>query len=75
AAESKDWFGSAVRLADADGDGRADLVATAYGENDAAGALWVLRGTASGLTTKGARTVSARQVGLRGQSNFGGTLA
>jgi hypothetical protein len=75
AAESRDWFGSAVRLADVDGDGRADLVATAYGENDACGALWVLRGTAWGLTTKGARTVSARQVGLRGQSNFGWPLA
>ncbi|MFE6157799.1 FG-GAP and VCBS repeat-containing protein [Streptomyces sp. NPDC056486] len=53
-AESGDVFGGSVRLLDVTGDGRADLVAGAPGENLSAvvngGAVWLLRGTASGVT-------------------------
>ncbi|MFF7265847.1 FG-GAP repeat protein [Streptomyces sp. NPDC008159] len=41
-----------------DGDGRADLVTTAYGENDAAGALWVPRGTAVSVPPQRSRPSS-----------------
>ncbi|WP_286255341.1 FG-GAP-like repeat-containing protein [Streptomyces graminofaciens] len=74
-AESQDWFGTAVRLVDLDKNGKADLVATAEGENDAKGAVWVLRGTAKGLTTKGAKSISAGAFGLRGEVNFGWPIA
>ncbi|MFD9114463.1 FG-GAP and VCBS repeat-containing protein [Streptomyces bottropensis] len=75
AAESQDWFGTAVRLVDLDKNGKAELVATAGGENDAKGAVWVLRGTATGLTTKGAKSISAGDVGLGGQPILGWTIA
>ncbi|MEU0256357.1 FG-GAP-like repeat-containing protein [Streptomyces sp. NPDC006184] len=51
--EQGDAFGSAVRLVDADGNGRADLVVGAPGENTKAGAVWVLRGTTTGITPSG----------------------
>ncbi|MEU3742402.1 FG-GAP-like repeat-containing protein [Streptomyces sp. NPDC032198] len=54
AAESGDVFGGSVRLLDATGDGKADLIAGAPGENLGTvvngGAVWLLRGSASGLT-------------------------
>ncbi|GGU75433.1 hypothetical protein GCM10010260_04430 [Streptomyces filipinensis] len=53
AGESGDWFGTAVRLVDADHDGRADLAVGAPGENTKAGAVWVLRGTSAGITPTG----------------------
>ncbi|WP_428957278.1 FG-GAP and VCBS repeat-containing protein [Streptomyces sp. cg35] len=53
-AESGDVFGASVRLLDVTGDGKADLVAGAPGENLGSvvngGAVWQLRGAASGLT-------------------------
>ncbi|MBL1096070.1 VCBS repeat-containing protein [Streptomyces sp. 205] len=62
--EKQDHFGSAVRLADVNGDGRTDLAASAKGEDFTAGATadgaaWVLRGSASGLTTEAATSFSA----------------
>ncbi|MDX3831040.1 FG-GAP-like repeat-containing protein [Streptomyces europaeiscabiei] len=74
-AETQDGFGSAVRLIDLDKNGKAELVTTAPGEN-AKGALLVLKGTASGLTTKGAKSITAANVGLKGTANsFGAHLA
>ncbi|WP_338897034.1 FG-GAP and VCBS repeat-containing protein [Streptomyces sp. TG1A-60] len=64
AAEANDFFGSAVRLADLDGDGRADLSVGAAGENDANGALWSLRGSSSGVTTTGALSFGPSAVGV-----------
>ncbi|MFI2208346.1 FG-GAP-like repeat-containing protein [Streptomyces sp. NPDC020141] len=49
-AEKRDLFGSATKSADLNGDGRAELIVGAEGENDAAGALWILRGTSAGPT-------------------------
>ncbi|MET9903826.1 FG-GAP-like repeat-containing protein [Streptomyces sp. NPDC006446] len=53
-AEAGDLFGGSARLLDVTRDGKADLVAGAPGENLGAvvngGAVWLLRGTASGIT-------------------------
>ncbi|MEU6819008.1 FG-GAP and VCBS repeat-containing protein [Streptomyces atriruber] len=53
-AESGDVFGGSVRLLDVTGDGKADLVAGAPGENLGSvvngGAVWLLRGATGGLT-------------------------
>ncbi|MET7439668.1 FG-GAP-like repeat-containing protein [Streptomyces sp. NPDC005568] len=54
AAESGDVFGGSTRLLDMTGDGKADLIAGAPGENLGTivngGAVWLLRGSTSGLT-------------------------
>ncbi|MFF9899691.1 hypothetical protein [Streptomyces longispororuber] len=50
--EKNDRFGHATALLDVTGDGRADLAASSAHENADAGALWSLRGTATGLTAK-----------------------
>jgi hypothetical protein len=68
--EAGDHFGSAVSLADTDGDGRADLAVAANGEgittagNYEDGADWVLRGAAGGLTASGVVSFHAQSVGL-----------
>ncbi|MEW2165676.1 FG-GAP-like repeat-containing protein [Streptomyces sp. NPDC007084] len=53
-AERGDLFGGSTRLLDMTGDGRTDLIAGAPGEDLGTvvngGAVWLLRGTASGLT-------------------------
>ncbi|MFF3643072.1 FG-GAP-like repeat-containing protein [Streptomyces sp. NPDC002564] len=75
-AETSDFFGGAVRLADADGNGRAELVAGAYGENDGDGAVWLFKSTASGVTASGAKSLSGTGVGgPAGASYFGDGLA
>jgi hypothetical protein len=68
--EDYDAFGQSVRLVDLDKNGKADLVVGAGGENGY-GALTVLRGSASGLTTTGAKFLSARDVSLKGDASFG----
>ena len=66
-AEANDRFGSAVRLLDVNGDGKADLTVGAPGEaiGDAAeaGAIWYLPGTADGLTATGSFDVNPGTVG------------
>ncbi|CAL9316113.1 hypothetical protein SUDANB51_02738 [Streptomyces sp. enrichment culture] len=62
AAETADAFGKAVHLADANGDGLADLAAGAPGENGNAGSVWYFR---SGPTTV---------VSPNGTTAFGNTL-
>ncbi|MYQ35842.1 hypothetical protein GTW65_33310 [Streptomyces sp. SID4956] len=79
-AEADDWFGSAVDLTDLDGDGMADVTIAAKGEDVLAGSVrdgadWVLRGSAAGLTTTGATSFSAQDVGLtHPDAEFGSVL-
>ncbi|MFI2505657.1 integrin alpha [Streptomyces sp. NPDC018972] len=79
-AEADDWFGSAVDIADLDGDGAADLTIAAKGEDVFAGSVrdgadWVLRGSATGLTTTGATSFSAQDFGLtHPNAEFGSVL-
>ncbi|WP_327430322.1 FG-GAP and VCBS repeat-containing protein [Streptomyces sp. NBC_01236] len=53
-AEYNDFFGTSVLLTDVTGDGKADLLAGADGENSGAGLITFLKGSASGITTSGA---------------------
>jgi hypothetical protein len=69
AAEAGDHFGSSVRLRDINGNGRADLVVGAYGEDVVSGgyddgAAWVLRGVTTGLTSSYATSFSAPDFGF-----------
>ncbi|MFE2277879.1 VCBS repeat-containing protein [Streptomyces sp. NPDC059454] len=79
-AEADDWFGSAVDIADLDGDGTADLTVAAKGEDVLAGSVrdgadWVLRGSAAGPTTIGATSFGARDFGLtHPDAEFGSVL-
>ncbi|MFF9085401.1 FG-GAP-like repeat-containing protein [Streptomyces sp. NPDC014991] len=61
--EQGDAFGSAVRLVDADGNGRAELAVGAPGENAKAGAVWVLRGTTTGITPSGSFSFASGTLG------------
>jgi hypothetical protein len=63
-AETADRFGAAVRLSDLNGDRKADLSVSADGENHPAGAVYSLRGSASGVTTKNAISFGPGSVGL-----------
>ncbi|MCX5008424.1 FG-GAP-like repeat-containing protein [Streptomyces sp. NBC_00638] len=66
-AESGDLFGGSVRLLDVTRDGKADLVAGAPGENLGVvvngGAVWLLRGTASGITASKSVAVNPMDLG------------
>ena len=74
-AETQDGFGGAVRLIDLNKDGKAELVAAATGE-DGKGALFILKGTSTGLTTTGAKSISAANVSLKTTyNNFGAPIA
>ncbi|MDG4864862.1 FG-GAP repeat protein, partial [Streptomyces sp. T-3] len=80
AAEANDWFGSAVRIADVDGDGTADVAVAAKGEDvfsgsSRDGADWLLRGSATGLTTSGAASFSEKAFGFTyPDAEFGSVL-
>ncbi len=62
--ETNDHFGAAVHLADLNGDGHADLSVSADGENGGDGAVWHLRGAATGLTTTSAVTFGPSSLGV-----------
>ncbi|MGW0705211.1 FG-GAP and VCBS repeat-containing protein [Streptomyces sp. NPDC002643] len=51
-AEKDDTFGAATALLDVNGNGRPDLAVGAPAENGDNGAVWLLRATPTGLTTK-----------------------
>lgn len=63
-AESADRFGSSVRLSDLTGDGKADLSIGSDGENHPSGAVYSLRGSASGITTKNAVSFGPGSLGM-----------
>ncbi|MEV8316233.1 hypothetical protein AB0Q95_18870 [Streptomyces sp. NPDC059900] len=78
-AEAKDSFGSSVRLKDINKNGKADLAAGATGEDigttQNAGAVWVLRGTSTGLTSSYATSFNGADFGVGGRdADFGRTL-
>ncbi|WP_093799501.1 FG-GAP repeat protein [Streptomyces sp. Wb2n-11] len=68
--EERDRWGSDVSVADTDQDGYADIVVGAEGEtgSDAAvtasGAITVLRGSATGVTTTGAKSFTQNSAGI-----------
>ncbi|MFJ9852323.1 hypothetical protein [Streptomyces sp. NPDC101150] len=64
AAESGDRFGAALLLSDTDRDGRADLAATADGENGT-GMVWRLPGGPAGLTGTGSAYFGAPAAAVR----------
>lgn len=76
-AEAGDSFGASVRLKDINKNGKADLVTGAIGEDIGTtvdvGAVWVLRGTTTGLTSSYAASFNGTDFGL-GATSFGETL-
>ncbi|WP_264159834.1 FG-GAP and VCBS repeat-containing protein [Actinomadura montaniterrae] len=74
-AEQNDLFGSQVSLADLNGDGKADLTAGASGENDGGGALYMLNGGASGVSTAAGTTFYSSTLGVQGRgAELGGVV-
>ncbi|WP_371528112.1 FG-GAP repeat protein [Streptomyces sp. NBC_01283] len=75
--EAGDSFGASVRLKDINRNGRADLATGAVGEDIGStvdvGAVWVLRGTSTGLTSSYAASFNGSDFGL-GAASFGTTL-
>jgi hypothetical protein len=71
AAESGDAFGTSVSLGDVDGDGFKDLAIGAPGEDNGAGSVTLLRGSPSGLTTKGAVSYTQNTAGVPGTAEKG----
>ncbi|MFF9478240.1 FG-GAP-like repeat-containing protein [Streptomyces sp. NPDC014733] len=75
-AEAGDMFGAGVRLLDTDGNGHADLAASAPGENDRHGAVWsVPTGNPAhgGVTSFAAAGVGAPAYSARFGDVFGGS--
>jgi hypothetical protein len=62
-AEPGDAFGAGVRLLDVNGNGYADLAASATGEDGGNGAVWSLRGRPTGLVTDAALVFGGKAVG------------
>ncbi|MFD7611285.1 FG-GAP repeat domain-containing protein [Streptomyces sp. NPDC059828] len=70
-AEKNDWWGYDVSIGDTDGDGYGDLAVTALNETGTdpaktslAGAVTILRGSASGVTTEGAEVITQNTAGV-----------
>jgi hypothetical protein len=72
-AETWDRFGAAVRLIDLNKDGKAELVVGS--DEDGKGSLTILKGTSTGLTTTGAKSITAANVSLTTTYNFGAPIA
>ncbi|WP_255951706.1 FG-GAP repeat domain-containing protein [Streptomyces odontomachi] len=72
-----DFFGSATKLTDTDGDGMADLVVGASGEGESGdedttdGSIWVLKATADGVTPDGSFTFGVRTLGVPAHNGGG----
>ncbi|GGX42677.1 FG-GAP repeat protein [Streptomyces chryseus] len=76
AAESHDQFGGSGHLTDSTGDGRAELVAGAFAENDGAGAVWLFKAGTSGITATGSTSFGSTSLGgPAGLSYFGDRFA
>ncbi|MEU2618558.1 FG-GAP-like repeat-containing protein [Streptomyces sp. NPDC007157] len=74
-AETLDYFGTAVRLVDANGDGRAELVASASNEDKGTGAVWLFKSTTAGVTAGGSKTFTGTTLGgPSGTAYFGDLL-
>ena len=75
ASESGDAFGGALALGDTNGDGYRDLVIGAPGEDvdtsADAGAVTILRGSASGITVTGAKSLTQNSTGIPGSVEKG----
>lgn len=69
-AERKDGMGRFLALADLNGDGHADLAASAPSENHGSGAVLVFPGTSSGVATEGATMMCGAP-----HTGFGSVLA
>ncbi|MEV5434769.1 FG-GAP repeat protein [Streptomyces sp. NPDC052682] len=63
-AEEGDTFGAGTDLLDGDGDGRAEPVVAAPGENSFAGAVWAFRSTSAGVTAQGSFSFGASALGM-----------
>ncbi|MFF6995205.1 FG-GAP-like repeat-containing protein [Streptomyces sp. NPDC008313] len=75
AVEAGDAFGAATALLDVDGDGHRDLAVSSIAENDQNGAVWVLRGASTGLTTSGAKSFGGADLGAPAtDAHFGAWL-
>ncbi|WP_333762596.1 FG-GAP-like repeat-containing protein [Streptomyces sp. IBSBF 2390] len=76
--ENNDVFGSQIRLADFNRDGKADLAVSAPEEdpyrNQGSGALWQLRGTSNGPNTQTATVFGPKDYDVAPGSGIGGTL-
>lgn len=68
AAEPNDLCGTAVSLLDITGDGHADLIAGASGENANDGTVSVLKGGSAGVTGTGSSSWGAGTVGVTGRN-------
>lgn len=74
-AEKDDKFGATTALLDLNGNGHTDLVAGSPTENSDNGAVWILGGTATGLTTKSALAFGPQDVsGPYTDAMFGAAL-
>ncbi|MDX3521378.1 FG-GAP repeat protein [Streptomyces scabiei] len=75
--EKDDMLGGEVKLTDVNGDGKADLTAGAYGENDFNGSLLYLPSNGTKITTTGSRSLAPSAVGVStaGQPVFGANAA
>ncbi|WP_406416189.1 VCBS repeat-containing protein [Streptomyces sp. NBC_01614] len=62
-AEKDDRFGEHVHLVDSNGDGRAEPVVAAVGEDARAGGVWVFRSGSAGVTAKGSFAFGAGTLG------------
>ncbi|MGA4843648.1 FG-GAP repeat protein [Streptomyces sp. G45] len=75
AVEKGDRWGADLSVADTDKDGYADVAIGAPGEDVGsvadAGAVWVLRGAADGLTTRGVRSWTQNTTGVPGVAERG----
>jgi len=75
AAENDDQFGVSSALLDVNGDGHLDLAAGSTAENSENGAVWVLRGTAGGLTATSSVAFGADDLGAPAtDAHFGAFL-
>ncbi|MFF4712711.1 FG-GAP repeat protein [Streptomyces eurythermus] len=74
-AEADDAWGAQVRLADTDGDGRAELLAAAPGENAGDGAVWLLPASGTGPLAEGSWSYGAAGLGAPARAaRFGAVI-